>query len=61
MSRENFAACIDINMLRSRRGLAKIDPVIATLNGASLMSRNPQAPKKVDIDGFLNNPILVGV
>lgn len=37
-------------------GKAKIDPMIAMLNAAKLMSRNPEA-SSMNIDDFLSNPV----
>lgn len=41
-------------------GKAKIDPFIAFLNAAKLMSRNPEA-QSLDIDDFLRAPIMVNI
>lgn len=40
-------------------GDAKIDPVIAMLNAAELMGRNPQVSAKVDYDSWFKNPVMV--
>jgi phage terminase large subunit-like protein len=40
-------------------GKAKIDPLIAILNGAELMGRNPNASARVDFDDWLENPVMV--
>ncbi len=40
-------------------GKAKIDPLIATLNGFTLMMRNPAAAPRHDLSSFLSSPVRV--
>lgn len=40
-------------------GSGKIDPLMALFNSVMLMSMNPQAAQKVDLDAFLANPVMV--
>ncbi len=40
-------------------GDAKIDPVVAMLNAAELMGRNPMIAPPVDFDEWLANPVMV--
>jgi phage terminase large subunit-like protein len=42
---------------KAASGSAKIDPLMALLDAASLMALNPEAP--ASLDDFLSNPILV--
>ena len=40
-------------------GDAKIDPVVAMLNAAELMGRNPVVAPVIDFDEWLSNPVMV--
>ena len=42
---------------KQESGVGKIDPLIALFNAVALMSMCPE-PKKVDIDGYLNNMVM---
>ncbi|MGH6862013.1 MAG: terminase large subunit domain-containing protein, partial [Phyllobacterium sp.] len=46
---------------KAAAGTAKIDPLIAGLHAAIMMSWNPEASPRNNIDDFLSNPIMVGV
>ncbi|MFG6514429.1 terminase large subunit [Sulfitobacter sp. TB366] len=39
-------------------GAGKIDPLMAAFNAVSLMSLNPQPAARVDLSGFLSNPVM---
>jgi phage terminase large subunit-like protein len=44
---------------KAQSGSAKIDPLMALFNCVQLMSWNPQPSKRVNLDAFLANPVMV--
>jgi phage terminase large subunit-like protein len=48
-----------VMITKEQAGTAKIDPLIAMFNAFTLMTRNPIAKPKPDIDGFLRRPVMV--
>ena len=48
-----------VTIEKVQQGTAKIDPLIAVLNAAELMGRNPVAFKPVDYDAYLRAAVLV--
>lgn len=48
-----------VRMTKEAAGRAKIDPMIAVLNGFALMSQNPVAVSLPDLDGWLSNPVML--
>lgn len=48
-----------VTIEKVQQGTAKIDPLIAVLNAAELMGRNPVAYKPVDYDAYINSAVVV--